>query len=570
MSGIISIGSLATTIGEDEFDGFDFDSVDGRAKAVRHLLGLFDFTKDDDPNWMSHIVSGYNALNHAGLYPMGMRRMTDEELELFHAGTYRADTDAPALTSFITILHPMYSTFDASLGTDQYYRMAVGAWYFDPDLSSAERGAMIIHEIMHGVLGHHKIRAIDRTLGNMAGDIVINQQIERSGLTLPKDPNGEDFLCFPRTVRTQRHPNGMDEHLDFWDYYNALAEEAKKGGDGGSGSDSSDDGRNGSPSEAGPSGQGQGKGQGQGQGDGGKSGKGRKPSQGHAGRTGNGQEPSQGQGDSGQPGNVQGGGAGDVSACHEVTADETDAFNANGVEPATEVEEEMARQDSLLKAMEESRKSRGTTGSFLNSFILNALRPSRVDWRKLLSIIVSRSYGSIIAGHTDISYRKPNRRRSDNSDGIIFPGSVSYSPQVIVGCDTSGSMSEDDYEAALGEVDGILRKGNLPRIRFVTVDTEITGDSVVSDPKKLKLNGGGGTIMKVFYDFVNGMKTDRPDMTVLMTDGGIDWDDCLSTMDRRRTNLILVTDKYGYDRYRSDYGNANVRGLQVIPIYKER
>lgn len=599
--------------GSDDFSEYDFDTIGGRADAVRKLLDGFGLNEDNDPKWMLHLFSGYDILNDSGMYPKMVRKFSNEELELFHAGTYRATGEVPALTPYLTLIHPMFSTFHATLATDQYYRMAIGAWYFDPSVTAANRGTMIIHEIMHCVLGHQKMRAVSNEIANLAGDAIINQQIEHSsgiGDELPKNPDNSDVIIFPRGLKTGKYPDGMKERLDFWEYYNAIIDDFDDDGnrkdfgakkmmgtpfmaetheDGNAkGGDVFIDGKyvgniNGLEPEGNQGSKDEGESGSDGQSD--------KTGNGSDGQTGNGEDDADGNGSDGQSGDgsdeSDGNGHGNGSEggsrrkngkgianaknpCTSMPSEESEALGDANVETATEVEEEMAKQESLLRAMDEQQKGRGTSGSDLNSFILSSLRPSRVDWRKVFSTIISRAYNSIIAGHTDISYRKANRRRNDNPDGILFPGQVAYAPTVVVGCDTSGSMSTDDYEAALGEVDGILKKGSAPKVRFVTVDTEITGDSFVASPKELRLDGGGGTIMKVFYDYINSMNpSKKPDLTVLMTDGGIDWEDAIAATDKKRRNIILVTDRGGYESYKSMFGKKTVRGLTVLPIYKE-
>lgn len=594
----------------DDFSEYDFDTIGGRADAVRRLLGAFGLDKDNDPKWTNHIFIGYDILNDSGIYPKKVRGFSEEELELFHAGTYRATSEVPALTPYLTLIHPMFTTFHATLATDQYYRMAIGAWYFDPSVTAANRGTMIIHEVMHCVLGHQKMRAVSSQIANLAGDAIINQQIEHSsgiGEELPKNPDNSDVLVFPRGLKTEKYPDGMQERLDFWAYYNAIINDFDDDGnrknagakrmigasfmagtndDGkAKGGDVYIDGRyignlNGLEGDHDSNG-GDGSGQDGRQGDvtgsegrsNGTGSDGQHDGKGPDGESdGNGEDDEVGENGSGDgSGRKNGGGiANSRNPCTPMPSEESDALDDADVETATEVEEEMAKQDALLRAMNEQQKGRGTSGSNFNSFILRSLRPSRVDWRKVFSTIISRSYNSIIAGHTDISYRKANRRRNDNPDGILYPGQVAYAPTVVVGCDTSGSMDEDDYAAALGEVDGILKKGSAPKVRFVTVDTEITSDSFVSSPKDLRLNGGGGTIMKVFYDYLNSMSpSEKPDLTVLMTDGGIDWEDTIAATDKKRRNIILVTNRFGYENYKGMFGGKTVRGLTVLPIYKE-
>lgn len=633
----------------DEFKEFDSNTIQGRTDAVRHILDAYGLDKDTDPKWMQHLMIAYDMLIKMGFIKSETREMTHEELLVFHAGTYTASTIAPALTSYISLLHPSFSGFESTLATDAHYRVAVGAWFFDPYVEPEHRGSMLVHEIMHGVLGHYDLKAVDPRVSNLAGDDVINQQIERSGnMELPYNPDRSDVLMFPRGIHTRKFPDGMDEGLSFWDYYNAQMEDSlpETGGDG----SQQNNGRNGSDGDDGnPSASGYSSDEKDGSGNGGSSfdadaedegsesgddgtgsGEDGEPDSGNEGGSssysgdGNDDGSPSGSGDGGSEDGEDGNGSGSGAAsdednsdngsghggdsenaeddgdngsgdgsddegvgdartdgskigningrsnpCHNMTQEETDSLDGRGVQKTTKIERDMARHEALLQAMD-VRKGRGTASTALNDFIISAIRPARVDWRKTLSSLISRNYTSIQAGNTDSSYRRPNRRRMDNSDGIVFPGTVGYSPVVVVGCDTSGSMSDADYSKALGEVDGILRQSCLPDISFVTVDTEITGMKMVRNVKDVNLRGGGGTIMKVFYDYINRMKRNRPDMTVLLTDGGIDWEDSVNSINPMITNLILVTDSGGYEEYKDLYGNKTIRGLRVLPIFNEK
>jgi hypothetical protein len=255
---------------------------------------------------------------------------------------------------------------------------------------------------------------------------------------------------------------------------------------------------------------------------------------------------------------------GNSRPCHEMTPEEQNAMDANKVEKAGQLEKEMARAGAQTKAMEQMQKSRSNSGSSFNEFILDALQPPKVKWESILGNIISKSFNTIVTGRTDFSYRKPNRRNHPN--GFILPGSIAYSPKGVIGCDTSGSMSEDDYREALSEVEGLCKSMHGSELSFITVDTEVTNIQPVRKAKELKLNGGGGTCMAVFYQYVNNLKKEsKPDFTVLMTDAYIDWEESVREMDIKMHNIILVTNEGGMDCAK-DY-ESTVPNLTVIPIF---
>lgn len=558
-----------------DFMKYDFDKVADRAQAVRDILSACGYHEDTDKKWAAHLLDGYQMLVNSGIVPPGIRSLTSEELEIFHTGCYRAVSagSAPALTDFIALLHPMLSMFNPTVATDAYYRISIGWWFFDPSLKTVDRAGIIVHEVMHGVLGHYELPRLNPELVNLAGDAIINQGIERSSsnyMRLPKCDDGTDMFVFPRTIKTHDYPDGMDEHLSFMTYYLALEDEQKrqeqesqssqsKNGNGsdsngngssqGNGSDSSQSGQSGSQGGNGsnsPSNNGNGNSDGDGNGNG----------------DGSSQPDVVMKYDDGSEATLNGN---STRPCHEMSPDEINEMDKQDVEKAGQLEKEMARASSQARAMEQAQKSRGTSGSGFNDFILDALMPPKVKWENILKGIISRQFNEIIAGGVDYSYRRPSRRSDPN--GFIRPSMIGYAPSVIVGCDTSGSMGESDYSEALGEVEGLLKALHCSEIQFVTIDTEITSKQIVHSAKDVKLTGGGGTMMEPFARFVNELpKNQQPDMTILCTDGYCDWDDYVNELDTNKHNVVLVTSKGGMD-YGKKYANGNVHNLTVLPIY---
>jgi predicted metal-dependent peptidase len=144
-----------------------------------------------------------------------------------------------------------------------------------------------------------------------------------------------------------------------------------------------------------------------------------------------------------------------------------------------------------------------------------------VDWRRELRALVRSGIGSAI-GQVVPSYARPSRR-SSTSGGVILPSLRAPSPTVAVVIDTSGSMGGDDLDQALGELAGILRASAVRRVRVWACDVaayEVTLRGGFSD---LELNGGGGTDLGVGIDAATTQKGFKPDVIVVLTDGGTNW-----------------------------------------------
>lgn len=138
----------------------------------------------------------------------------------------------------------------------------------------------------------------------------------------------------------------------------------------------------------------------------------------------------------------------------------------------------------------ESARQAGKLPGNLENFIAKLTEPKR-NWKRLLRLSVQSCLKKMF------TWRKPNKRTM--SMGIVTPGRISKSPDVVIYIDTSGSISDDDMNEALSEVVGILQASG-------GTGTLILGDAVVYyfgevDKKsltKLPVQRGGTDFRPVF------------------------------------------------------------------------
>ncbi|MEO6121903.1 MAG: VWA-like domain-containing protein, partial [Acidimicrobiales bacterium] len=97
-------------------------------------------------------------------------------------------------------------------------------------------------------------------------------------------------------------------------------------------------------------------------------------------------------------------------------------------------------------------------------------------------------------------------------------------PEVVVLCDTSGSMSNEQLAQALAEIDGLLRGIGLARsqIRVMSVDAAVHRVKRVSSSRHVELVGGGGTDMTAGLAAAARLRP-RPSVVVVLTDGMTPW-----------------------------------------------
>lgn len=489
--------SVDIQLNKEDYLKYDLEKINDWALAVRDILKSGGNSKNNQ-KMQQNLILAYCALAKLGITSYSIRKLSAEEMSIFQMATYKAVTAASALTGYISLLHPMVSVNYATLATDANLRLGIGWWFFDPILDNVERGTLLLHEVMHTVLGHYELKNLDMQLVNTAGDAIINQEIEfgdHEVMHLPQNEDKSDFIIFPRTIITQKYPQGMPNNQSFETYYHALEEERQK-----------------TP------------------------------------------VPDQ-----------------NSDICNSMSSQEESEFDKQNVEKAGEIEKELARNEALHKALDQENKTVGRNGSAFNSFILKALRPAKISWQKCLKNIIAKHCNTVIEGNMDYSYRRPSRRNFSNI--FIRPGTISYLPKILIGCDSSGSMDEVDYRRLMSEIKEICKTVQHEKISFVTIDTKITTKQVVHKVQDIVLGAGGGTCMEKFYEYIHQLKaSEKPDLSILCTDGYLggvkEWTLLLNSIDKNIINIILITDRQGYDSFINLYGcNTPVKNTTIISIY---
>jgi len=166
-------------------------------------------------------------------------------------------------------------------------------------------------------------------------------------------------------------------------------------------------------------------------------------------------------------------------------------------------------------------KNPGSVPLGLRRWAEQILRP-KVDWRRALAAEIRNGIASE-TGRVDYSYSRPSRRQSI-SPQIVLPSLRRPVPDVVVVCDTSGSMSDRMLGQVLAEVDGLLRGVGLAkgRLRVLAVDTAVHAVQRISAARDVVLHGGGGTAMGEGIAAAQALRP-RPSVVVVLTDGLTPW-----------------------------------------------
>jgi predicted metal-dependent peptidase len=170
-------------------------------------------------------------------------------------------------------------------------------------------------------------------------------------------------------------------------------------------------------------------------------------------------------------------------------------------------------KDQLVKIAEEAQKSRGTVPGNISTIISNIkVKKPVVSWQVLFRRFIGTSFS------TDIKHnrKRPNFRFEDNP-------TTKYKTKVkiIVGCDSSGSVSKDELDMFFSEIRHMYKAG-------VHVDISIW-DATCEPHYKFKGENtykrtkAGGTHASCFIKYVNEkQKKNQWTCAICLTDGYIE------------------------------------------------
>ena len=216
----------------------------------------------------------------------------------------------------------------------------------------------------------------------------------------------------------------------------------------------------------------------------------------------------------GEPGGVQGQGEG---------SEQFDKHDWDGAKKLTKEErDELDRQidQAVRQGQITAQKIAGKNGGTMNRELQDLLDP-KVDWRDLLRDFVSQT----CKGKDYSSWRRPNRRYL--SQGIIMPSLVGERVEnLVVGCDTSGSIGNTEHARNLTETDEIIATVSPDKLHLIYWDHRVAGHEVYDDSNResfrtsTKPRGGGGTDPRCMERYLEKEKI-KPDCIIMFTDGCI-------------------------------------------------
>ena len=230
--------------------------------------------------------------------------------------------------------------------------------------------------------------------------------------------------------------------------------------------------------------------------------------------------------------------------------DEHDWDNAE--EMSGEEKEELEREvDRALRQGMMAAKRAGTDKGDAQRAIGDLLVP-RVDWREMLREFVK----SVAHAKDASSWRRPNRRYV--SSGVYMPSMISEAMErIVIGVDTSGSISHETITRFLSEVKGIAEEVNPRHVDLMYWDSEVAAHEEYDAgtlPNMLastKPKGGGGTRAACVSRYIKE-KVLNPECVVMLTDGEVyDWGEwevptIWAIVNQRNGNITAPTGKTVY------------------------
>jgi predicted metal-dependent peptidase len=197
---------------------------------------------------------------------------------------------------------------------------------------------------------------------------------------------------------------------------------------------------------------------------------------------------------------------------------ELDPTHPGGLPPG---EQHLLRSQVAAQVLDFAKGGAGRLSAGWKRWAEDMLDP-KVDWRRVLAAEIRKGL-STVSGRVDYTYRRPSRRASASPD-IIMPALERPVPEVLVLCDTSGSMGDEELATVLAEVDGLLKGVGLARnrVRVMAVDAAVQAVQHVSNVRQLNLVGGGGTDMGAGLAAAAKLRP-RPSVVVVLTDGMTPW-----------------------------------------------
>jgi predicted metal-dependent peptidase len=155
--------------------------------------------------------------------------------------------------------------------------------------------------------------------------------------------------------------------------------------------------------------------------------------------------------------------------------------------------------DIIKDAVEKSRSMGQDISGDLQRLIDNYLKKNNLNWKRLLRNLI----GAGVKFNHKPSWKRPSRRFGCKQKGKQSLKTM----DIVIGMDTSGSISDEEIRQFLGEIEGIKRTYPCS-IWIVQCDAKVTDTKKFARYEKLtyKYHGGGGTDFRPVFKWMEDNK----------------------------------------------------------------
>jgi predicted metal-dependent peptidase len=203
----------------------------------------------------------------------------------------------------------------------------------------------------------------------------------------------------------------------------------------------------------------------------------------------------------------------DSSGGEQDSSANDEAKGAGRPQPLSAAEQESlsAQWQQRLAGAAQQAQQAGKLGGLLGRMVGELMQP-KLPWRLLLARYMTQY------ARDDYSYMRPSRREGE----MIFPSLRSAQANILVVLDSSGSISEQEIDEFMSEIDAI--KGQLrARILLHACDTALAEDGPwLFEPwdefrLPTTIQGGGGTDFRPIFEWISRQGRE-PDLLLYFTD----------------------------------------------------
>jgi len=196
--------------------------------------------------------------------------------------------------------------------------------------------------------------------------------------------------------------------------------------------------------------------------------------------------------------------------------DETKDPNEKG-SPLQSPGQEKLDPSRLIKDAASFAKSQGKMPAGMARLFKELLEP-KMNWKELLQKYIM----SVLP--QDWTYTRPSKRAQ--AAGFYMPSIVKETVEIIVGVDSSGSISDHEYQQFLSEIFGMTRAVSNLKATILICDAAISQvveiDNSFNPAMDIEGRGYGGTSCLPVFDWIHNERRENVRLLVYLTDGYID------------------------------------------------